>query len=807
MNRYICIHGHFYQPPRENPWLEEIEQQDSAHPYHDWNERITAECYAPNAASRILGPHKKIFNIVNNYAYISFNFGPTLLSWMQRHAPEDYQNILQADEESRKRFSGHGSALAQVYNHMIMPLAATRDARTQVWWGIKDFEHRFRRRPEGMWLAETAVNTKTLEILAAYGIQFTILAPHQAQSVRKIGEEKWQSVQGGKIDPQRVYLCRLPSGRTINLFFYDGPVSNELAFQDLLRDGENFARRLTGVFPKEEDHPRLMHAATDGETYGHHHRFGDMALAYCLHHIQSKNLARVTVYAEYLEKFPATYEVQIAENTSWSCAHGIERWRGDCGCRIGTQPGWHQKWRRPLRVSLDWLRDAAAAVYERHMGEFTGDPWRVRDQYIEVILDRSPQNIERFLKQHVKKELNGAQKVKALKLLEMQRHAMLMYTSCGWFFDDIAGIEAAQILLYAARVIQLAREISGEDFYLPFKTMLEKAPGNSADYPTGAAVYEKIIKPQIVDFLGVGAHYAIASLFDGDIRQKTVYCYTVQSEAYDRKDAGRQKFVAGRAYIRCEVTWEENIVSFAVIHLGGHILNCGVKSLMEENDFHRMQQEIKKAFFQDDASEMARLLEAYFGPHNYSLKHLFKDEQKRIFGEIISSTLGEVEEYFRQIYDHYYPLMQAKEDLKISLPSALTTPIEFVLAKELLELLGKDPIDIGALEGIVKNIRRWSLNPDQREVALTAGRAVNALIQRLRQDPYNLPLMQSAVSLLRGIEPLHLNLDLWRAQNNYFFMSRKVVNKTGHLQELEQADPQWIELFKHLGDLLGVHSG
>ncbi|MFH1995829.1 MAG: glycoside hydrolase, partial [Candidatus Omnitrophota bacterium] len=308
MNRFICIHGHFYQPPRENPWLEEVELQDSAYPYHDWNSRITAECYAPNTASRILGADTKIIDIVNNYSKVSFNFGPTLLAWLERHEPEVYQAILQADKESRGRFSGHGSALAQVFNHMIMPLANARDKRTQIVWGIKDFERRFRRRPEGMWLAETAVDLETLEILAERGVAFTILAPNQAKRSRKIGDKRWKEVSNARIDPKTPYLCRLPSGKSIALFFYDGPRSRDIAFGGLLKDGEALAKRLISAFAEKDEGPQLVHIATDGETYGHHQNHGDMALTYCLHYLESNDLAKITIYGEYLEKNPPLRE-------------------------------------------------------------------------------------------------------------------------------------------------------------------------------------------------------------------------------------------------------------------------------------------------------------------------------------------------------------------------------------------------------------------------------------------------------------------------------------------------------------------
>ena len=462
MNKYICIHGHFYQPPRENPWLEEIEFQDSAYPYHDWNERITAECYAPNTASRILDAENRIIGITNTYAKISFDFGPTLLSWMERQKPEVYQAILDADRQSIENFSGHGSAIAQAFNHMIMPLANKKDKYTQAIWGIKDFEKRFNRHPEGMWLPETAVDTETLEVLASLGIKFTILSQRQAKKVMKIdGAEDWVDVSGEKVDCTMNYLCRLPSGQSINIFFYNGQISQAVSFEGLLDNGGAFAERLLSTFNNENNHSQLLHIATDGETFGHHHRFGEMALSYCLHLIESGDTAEITNYGEYLAKHTPTHLVEIVEDSSWSCIHGVGRWHDDCGCSTGMNPGWTQTWRKPLRDALDWLRDKVIPVYNTEALKYFQDPWNVRDEYIDVILDRSSKNIEAFFKKHADKELSKSEMIRALKLLEMQRNAMLMYTSCGWFFDDISGIETIQLMQYALMTIQYMEDLQG----------------------------------------------------------------------------------------------------------------------------------------------------------------------------------------------------------------------------------------------------------------------------------------------------------------------------------------------------------
>src|SRR5512140_2164690 len=499
MNRYVCIHGHFYQPPRENPWLEAIEIQDSAFPYHDWNERIAAECYAANAVSRIWDTEGRIAQLVNNYASISFDFGPTVLLWMQKYATEAYEAILEADRQSLEKFSGHGNALAQAYNHMILPLANSRDKKTQIIWGIKDFEYRFGRKPEGMWLPETAVDLETLDIMAQHDIGFALLSPSQARKVRAVNSDKWQDVSGGRIDPGMAYRVSLPSGSTMNLFFYDGSISHALAFERLLNSGEAFAKRLMSAFPDGHSSPRLVHIATDGESYGHHHRGGDMALAHALHYIESNGLAQLTNYGGYLADHPPTHEVKIFENSSWSCAHGIERWRSDCGCNSGGHPGWNQAWRAPLRAALDWLRDTVTPAYERLAGQFLSDPWAARDDYIDIIVDRAPERVSAFLSRHATRPLNSEDELTVLNLMELQRHLMLMYTSCGWFFDDLSGIETVQVIQYAGRVLQLAGQLFQEDMATPFLDLLAQAHSNLPEHGSGRAIYELYVQAAMVD--------------------------------------------------------------------------------------------------------------------------------------------------------------------------------------------------------------------------------------------------------------------------------------------------------------------
>ncbi len=805
MERYICIHGHFYQPPRENPWLETVELQDSAYPFHDWNTKITAECYRPNTSSRILDKHKQIINIVNNYSQISFNFGPTLLAWLKKNEQQTYQAILEADQISQKKFSGHGSALAQAYNHMIMPLASLRDKHTQTIWGIKDFEYRFKRKPEGMWLPETAVDIQTLEVLAEHGIKFTILAPGQAHKIRKISQKKWEDVGHAKIDPKQPYLCQLPSGKSINIFFYDGPISHSVAFNKLLNSGENFAKNLAKGFVDNND-AQLVHIATDGESYGHHHRFGDMALAYCLHYLEQQNIAKLTIYGEYLEKHPPAYEVEIFENSSWSCAHGIERWREDCGCNSGAN-NWHQKWRAPLKGALDWLKDSLDKIFEEQGQKIFNDPWLARNNYIDIILQRSAENIDNFFQAQAKAELDLNQKIKAIKLLEMQRHGMLMYTSCGWFFDEISGIETVQVMEYAARAFQLAKETTGIDLENAFIKLLEHAPSNLAKYGNGATVFEQLVKPAIIDLLRVGAHYAVSSLFEDYPDTLNIYCYQASKETYDRMDLGKQTLAVGKVRLHSNITLEEDLVSFAILHLGDHNLIGGVHKYSEKNNLAHVQEQIKESFQKSDSTQVIFLLDQYFGTHSYSLWHLFKDEQRKVLHQIVTGTLGEINSSFRQIYENHYPIMQVMHEMHIPLPKALETVVEFTINNEFALVLEKDQLDVANFEKTVQEFNKWETKLDITKLSFIAQTKLEELLNTYNDKVFDIELLKRINRLFNLLKKINLRLDLWNAQNIYF----KVINKYYQEQQnqAEQGNEQaraWLTEFNSLGDYLKVFS-
>jgi alpha-amylase/alpha-mannosidase (GH57 family) len=805
MGKYVCIHGHFYQPPRENPWLEEVERQDSAYPHHDWNTRITEECYRQNAASRILGPDRKIIDIVNNYSKISFDFGPTLMSWLQRHQLDVYQAVLEADRKSRTLFSGHGAAMAQAYNHMIMPLANERDQQTQVLWGIADFTARFGRRPEGMWLPETAVDHSTLDVLARAGILFTVLSPHQAKSVRPLEDTEWHPLEKDQIDTTQAYQCPLPSGRSISLFFYQGDAAQNVASGRYLENGELLAEKLLWPVKAQDERPCLAHIATDGETFGHHFRHADMALAYCLHHIESKHLAQVTVYGEFLEKHPPTQEVEIYEKSAWSCSHGVERWRSNCGCHHGHFPSGQQAYRKYLREALDWLRDRLALVYEQQMKRYCDDPWSLRNAYVQVINDRSRENIEQFLASATRTTLAHADKTQLLKLLEMQRHAMLMYTSCAWFFDDISGLEAVQVLQYASRAMQLAKETSAQDLEPDFMQMLEQAPCNARAYAHGKDVYQQLVKPCSVDLNRVGAHLALSTLWGQAPETSQVYCYAANMDSYDRHEAGNQVLATGRATITSGIVLESHSFDFAAAFLGDRNVTGAVNACLEDAVFTSMQSDLKAAFDRGDSAGMIHVMNDVFSENVYSVWHLFRDEQRHILDHLMHETWKEIEASFRQIYEHNLTTMQLMRSVNMPLPQALAAPAEFIVNQELRRIIQADSIDSTRLQDVLDQATRLGLPLDHDGLRYEAGRKVNGLMEQLEKKPNSICPLQAAESTLRALLGLTDQLDVQRAQNILFKLSKTTFqSKEKQAGTGDRTAAKWSDLFQALAQHLGV---
>ncbi|MGD8818207.1 MAG: DUF3536 domain-containing protein, partial [Acidobacteriota bacterium] len=749
--------GHFYQPPRENPWLEAIEVQDSAYPYHDWNERITDECYAPNSTARILDGERRIERIVNNYRHISFDFGPTLLSWLQRKRPELYRRIIAADGDSATRFSGHGSAMAQAYHHLIMPLACPRDRRTEVIWGLRDFRHRFGREPEGMWLPECAVDTDCLEILAAHGIAFTVLSPRQARRVRGLDEEQWHEVDADSLDTTRPYRVELPSGAAIVVFFFDDRIAREVSFGGLLHDGARLARRLC----EGTDGDRLVHLATDGETFGHHHRHGEMALAWALQEIGRRDGVRLTNYAEFLDGYEVTDEAEIVEASSWSCAHGVERWRSDCGCVTGRED-WGQEWRAPLRAALDWLRDALAQRYEERMGELFDDPWKARNDYIDVVLDRSDESLAHFFEQHATRRPTRDERVTALRLFEMQRRALQMYTSCGWFFDDISRIETVQILGYAARAVQLGCEVFDEDLESGLVARLKKAPSNVETFGDGEGVWRQLVAPTRVDLSRVAAHFAVGNLFGEYQREDDVYVYRVEGTEQQRRENGPRKLAIGRARVTSRITHYELTSAYAVIHFGGHDLAGWVGPA--EVATEALAQSAEQSF-ESDLAGLIRDLDSAFGDRRFSLHSLFRDEQRRIADRLLRPTVRKAEETYHELFDADDPKIEFLEEHRLPLPDALKTAARHLLNMELRELLEARPFDLDRTRRLIDLARTFDISLDSPGLALQLQHTLANLTRRLAADPDRREILDKLRAAVTLVDSLPFEVDLWEPQN------------------------------------------
>ncbi len=758
MERYLCIHGHFYQPPRENPWLDEIEIQETARPHKNWNERISAECYRANAFARILNPQKQIVDIVNNYSKISFNFGPTLLSWLEKYDKETYKALLEADKKSQQLFGGHGSAIAQVYNHIILPLANDNDKETQIIWGIADFEKRFKRKPEGMWLAETAVDTATLELLAKHGIKFTILAPSQCARTRKIGTQNWQEENNAKVDPKKPYLCNLPSGKKIALFFYDGPISQGIAFGDTLKSGERFAARLLSAFDTRQE-AQLVHIATDGETYGHHQKFADMALAYCLNYIERNNLANLTVYGQYLEMFPPTFEAQIRENTSWSCMHGVERWRANCGCNSGGHGSWQQLWRAPLRKALDFIRDKMLVTFDTLGQEYFKDRYAARNAYIDVLLDHT--KTDEFLQTYgTQKALEN--KPAALKLMEMQRNALLMYTSCGWFFDEISGIETVQIMAYAKRALGYNKGLTGEDLENAFIEKLALAPSNIPDFKDGATVYKNFVIPISRGLRKAAIDYAILYLLDEILFEDRIYIYNIEDNKIDVLRQEQVKLICGSANFVNRLTTEKRLVSFAVLHQGGPDITAGAIYGQTDNF-----EQLKELFSYGEYGQCAALIKGSF-VDTLGIKDLPRDKQLRLLSNVIDKAKKRIRTNYFNLFAQEKTVLDYIKNINLPMPRLFLDLAEFVLNYELKEELTKDSLDTTKIAKIITNLKQTSAELNINDIKKILTKKLHALTKVLNQDPQDLERVNKIIELINFAEMFNLPIDLYYTQNTVF---------------------------------------
>jgi glycoside hydrolase family 57 len=813
-NIFLTIHGHFYQPPRENPWLEAIELQDSALPFHDWNERINKECYNPNSVSKIVDSRNRILDVVNNYEHMSYNFGPTLLSWMEQFAPLTYERIIKADIESIPEHNGHGNAIAQVYNHIIMPLANEQDKQTQVKWGIRDFEYRFGRKPEGIWLAETAVDDDTLRVLVENGIKFTILSPYQAEKFRKKGDKEWTDVSWGNIDPARSYKYNIKSapGKTIDLFFYDGAISRSVAFDELLKDGNKFIKRLKEGVSECRDYPQLINIATDGESYGHHTKFGDMALAYVLK-IKAKDEGfTITNYAEYLEKYESDCEVEIKQASSWSCFHGVGRWKEDCGCSTGGHPGWNQKWRKPLRNALDYLRDEFAQIFEQEGAKYFDNVWEVRNKYIEVILDRNEMNVKKFQQENFKPELSDEDKVKAMELLEIQRQSLLMYTSCGWFFSEISGIETVQIMKYAARAMQLATRFTNKNLEEHFLNILAEAKSNIPEHGTGKDIFERFVKPSIVTTKQIASLWALSSLYQDFEDEESVYCYTIKKEGYKKVQKGSSTFVVGHIEIQSKITLQKSNVMFALMQYAGGDFHCAIKEYSDDTEFNRLKTNLIKTFLMNPLTEIIRSMDEYFGKEYFTLKDIFIEERRKILQILLKGKLEKFAETYKVMYDEGKGSIYHLQGLGLKIPDEFKISAAYALGHKFNDIVVHSD---GFIEDDLIQ-QATDINYEAKKIDINIDKTPSnkifskKILQNINRLVHSFEIQQADVLLeiFDNIRKLELQIDISEAQNIYF---AKIYHKIGDILESESfnkrsANKKFVEMLLEIGENLNINT-
>ena len=772
---YLTVHGHFYQPPRENPWLETIEIQDSANPFHDWNERVSAECYTPNSVSKIVTQENRILDIVNNYAYISFNFGPTLLSWMEKYTPRSYQRIIQADIDSIAMNNGHGNAIAQVYNHIIMPLANEHDKQTQIIWGIKDFQYRFGRKPEGMWLAETACDRETLEALMDCGIKFTILSPHQAKCVRKLdSNDEWHDVSWGNIDPARAYryFHSKDKNKYLDLFFYDGSISKSVAFDELLTDGNKFVSRLKDGISDQRDYDQLVNIATDGESYGHHTKFGDMALSYILKVRTKSEGFIVTNYGNYLELVPPVYEADIKDVSSWSCAHGVGRWCDDCGCSTGGQYGWNQKWRKPLREGLDYVRDELVKIFEANASKYFKNIWEARNDYISVILDRDKTSINKFLETHQKYKLEQQDIVNALKLMEMQRQALLMYTSCGWFFAEISGIETTQIMKYAARAMQLASSFTDKDIETGFKAILSRAKSNVTGFGSGEDVYDKFVKPSVVSMKQIAALWAISSSQTKYEDNSSLYCYNIKKHYYKHSSKGSTSFTAGRIEVESQITLEKSDFFFASLQFPEGDFHCAIKKFDESDNISELSKKLVDTYLNKPTTEIIRMLDSIFGYEYYTLRDLLIEDRSNILLTSLKGKMRKFSDIYRDVYNDGKSSILQLISLGINVPQEYKLAAQYTLSHDFNDVFEKsvnisDENTIQQALEIINEANDFQVKINKKPTEDIFSEEIQKAIYDFAKN-FEIHRLEKTIKLFENAGKLQLKVDISEAQNLYF---------------------------------------
>ncbi len=774
MTTALIIHGHFYQPPRENPWTNTIEQQPGARPFRNWNERIQHECYRPNAYARVIDSRGFVERLVNNYANISFNFGPTLISWLEEHHPETYARIIEADRTSARRHAGHGNAIAQGYHHAILPLCNERDRRTEIRWGLFDFRHRFGREAEALWLPETAANDETLAALIDEGLKFAILSPHQAERVRRIGVDVWASVIDGNIDPRIPYRYLHPdgSGRALTIFFYDGHVAKAIAFDGLLASSQVLLERIERAVG---DGGPLVNIATDGESYGHHFVFGDRCLAYALEVGARERGFEVTNYGAFLARHAPEFAVEIkqgpeGEGTSWSCAHGVGRWARDCSCHAGAREGWTQQWRTPLRAALNFLRDESARHFETVGGDLFRDPWTARDRYIELLTDAAADRAD-FFARHAGRSLNGEEQARALTLLELQRNALSMYSSCGWFFNDISGIETVQDLKYAGRVMDFLGELKIKPPRAAFLELLAEAESNIPQFGNGADIYRRLVDGARVTMPHVAASLAIASLVDQPDERDELAGYVFTRAELQKQQHGRLALATARLDLEASATGKRQSYQAAAMHFGDVDFYCALKEFVNEDEFRAATERLWARFRTASLPTLLRVMQDEFGPREYGLEHLLPEGRKRIYEIVFGQMVARFAEEYERLYEENRRNIEMLQEAGFELPRELRAAAEFTIGRrfehELSRLEQQDPSAYPNALQIADEVARHGYRIDraslQQRLEETLTRAVRHAVAQPAEEHYT-----AALTLITIAQRLDLEANIERAQESVY---------------------------------------
>ncbi len=794
---YLTIHGHFYQPPRENPWIEEIELQKSAYPFHDWNERILSECYAPNAIARILDEKGNIVDVVNNFEKINFNVGPTLMSWLEAKHPNTYHKIIEADRVSVQSTQGVGNAIAQVYNHMIMPLASRRDKVTQVKWGIADFKKRFSREPEAMWLPETACDEESIDVLIEFGFRYVILDQNQAKAIRSLDAKEWQDVSGGKIDPKRPYRYFSPTSpkKFIDVFFYDGSISKGVGFGDLLSDAKHFMNRIEGA-KVEAAGIQLIHAATDGETFGHHKIFGDRAIAYLLNIETEKRDFHVTSYSRFLQLLLPKEAVDLNfgesfEGTSWSCLHGIKRWKEHCGCRGEGPAEWTQHWRKPLRESLDWLQGELTVIFESRGGTYLKDVWQARGDYINVILERSDKAVWQFFEKHANHVLSPIEVTACLKLLEMERHAMLMYTSCGWFFTEISGIETVQILQYAARAIELAGEFEKRSLEEGFLERLAKAKSNVPFFKDGRGVYEKLVKPARVTLPHVAGFYGIHSILKPYKNRENIefYCFHLQVKHQRVETHGNFTLNFGSVVVVSKIARESLHLAFAVLQTGPYDFRCSTKPISEFNNFDLFEKELFEKLSSGSLDETIRKIDSHFGQTHSTLKEVPLEWRIKIISMLTKESIEKINQAYERLYEENRKMNEIYRSINLPIPDEIRYAVDYTLNRQFVKAIAEladqhfDPRKAARAQKILETAEELDLELKRSD---TSALLSNALAQRVRNlsEQVTEETVSECLNIERLAKKLEISLDERAAQDYLFGLFKRWKRDPSEMQAL-----------------------